>query len=230
MENNKNLISVLVSTYNNENTIEKSIKSIMNQTYNNIEILINDDGSKDRTYEICKKIADKNSIIRLFKNKQNLGLTKSLNILISNSSGDFIARTDADDFNEPTRLEKQLHFLKYKNLDACTTRAYKLNTKNKIPGISFYIPRKLLIKFKNPFIHGTLLIKREVLKKLNNYDENFYYAQDYKLMKDLIDKNFKISILNSQLYFLNMDNNISTLFKDKQNYYADCVRKNKIPS
>ena len=115
------------------------------------------------------------------------------------------------------------------NLDACSTRAKVIDSNRVIPNLSFFLPLKLTIKYKNPFIHGSLLIKSEILKKLNNYDENFYYAQDYKLMKDLLINGYKLGIMKQPLYYLNMDNNISTNFSEEQNYYANCVRKNLIP-
>ena len=70
--------------------------------------------------------------------------------------------------------------------------------------MSYYLPKKLILKFKNPYIHGTLLIKREVLKSLHGYDENFIYAQDYKLITDLINKGYRIQNLKRVLYNLNM--------------------------
>ena len=85
------------------------------------------------------------------------------------------------------------------------------------------------MKFKNPFIHGTLFIKKSILLDVGKYDENFYYAQDYKLMKTLIDNNYKFKIFRKTLYELNMENNISTNKRSEQNYYANCVKKNMIP-
>ena len=115
------------------------------------------------------------------------------------------------------------------NLDACTSRANIMNEKKVIPRFSFLLPKKIVIRYKNPFIHGTLLIRKSVLAENNYYDENFYYSQDYKLMSDLIKKNKKIKIMKENLYFLNMKNNISNLNKEEQNYYAKCVRKNISP-
>ena len=83
--------------------------------------------------------------------------------------------------------------------------------------------------YKNPFIHGTLLINKEVLNRIGNYNENFYFAQDFKLMKDLIDKKYEVGILNKVLYKLNMENNISNLKTDEQQYFADCARKGVLP-
>ena len=228
--NNKYSISVLMSVYNSETTIEKSITSIINQSYKNFEFLIMDDFSNDNTFSICKNLEDNYEKIKVYRNDTNLGLTKSLNKLIRLSEGQFIARQDADDFSHKKRFEMQLNYISKKNLDGCTTRARVIQTNKLIPGLSFYLPQSLLLKFKNPFIHGSLLIKKKSLLTVNCYDEKFYYAQDYKLMSDLLKAKSKISILNQPLYDLNMNNNISTNFYDKQKYYADCVRKNTTPT
>ena len=103
-------------------------------------------------------------------------------------------------------------------------------SQTKIPGLSFYIPTKLSIKYKNPYIHGSLMIKHEVLKSLNYYSEDFYYAQDYKLAWDLHKNNYKVGVKNKALYVLNTKNNISENFRNEQKYYADCVRKELNPN
>ncbi|MEL0245547.1 MAG: glycosyltransferase, partial [Flavobacteriaceae bacterium] len=156
----------------------------------------------------------------------NLGLTKSLNILINKSKGIFIARQDSDDISSKTRLEKQLDFMEKQNLDACTTRAINKQTRKKVPGLSYYLPYKLSTKFKNPFIHGTLMIKSDVLKGLM-YDEEFYYSQDFVLFLNLI-KNFNIKTMNNCLYELNTKNNISENFKKEQKKYFDLAKKRNI--
>lgn len=215
--------------FNCEKTVAASIESILNQTYQNIEILIIDDGSKDNTYEILKKFQSKHKNIRLFKNQNNLGLTKSLNILIEESKGEYIARQDSDDISVIDRISLQYEFMEQKELDFCSSRATILYSGKKIPRSSHYLPKKIVMKFKNPFIHGTLFIKKSILLDVGKYNENFYYAQDYKLMKTLIDNNYKFKIFRKPLYELNMENNISTNKRSEQNYYANCVKKNIIP-
>ena len=98
-----------------------------------------------------------------------------------------------------------------------------------LPGLKYYLPINLTMKYRNPFIHGTLVIKKRILKKLGGYNSNFKYSQDYKLIKDLIDEGYKISIMKQKLYNLNMEGNISSLKKVEQEYYAKCVRKNINP-
>lgn len=229
MNKSGNLVSILLSVYNSEKTIEESLNSLLNQTYKNIEILVIDDGSKDSSLEICKSYENKNKQIEVYENKNNIGLTKSLNKLLIKSRGELIARQDADDISSPERIEKQVEFLIKKKLDACTTRSRVMQTNKKRPGISLYVPNKILIKIKNPFIHGTLLIKKNVIKELGFYDERFYYAQDYKLFTDLIMKGYKLKTINEILYSLNVENNISSENLEKQNSFAKCVRNGVAP-
>jgi glycosyltransferase involved in cell wall biosynthesis len=220
------LISVLLSVYNDEKNIKKSIDSILLQSYKNIELLVMDDCSLDRTYEILNEIND--SRVKIFRNKENQGLTKSLNTLIENSSGKILARQDSDDISLPTRLEVQYRNLLKYQLDACTTRAYVKNSKRSIPRYSHFLPFSFVVRFKNPFIHGTLMVKKKVLQDIGLYDENIKYAQDYKLFLDLLKKNYKIKVLKNKLYVLNMENNISTLKKEEQNYFFKKIKKENL--
>ena len=213
-----------MSVFNNSKTLERCIESILNQDYENFEFLIMNDFSKDSSNKILKDYENQDSRIKVFNNKENIGLTKSLNILINQSKGEFIARQDADDYSVENRLLMQLDYLTGKNLDACTTRSKVISTGKARPAMSYYLPMKLSMKYKNPFIHGSLLIKKKILNDIGNYDENFYYAQDYKLFKDLINRGYKINTLNKFLYYLNTENNISSTNREEQNYYAKLVR------
>ena len=222
-------ISVLMSVYNDEKTLERSIESILKQTFKNFELLINDDSSTDDSFKIIKNFSNIDNRIKFFQNENNTGLTKSLNKLIRQSSGEFIARQDSDDTSHIERFQKQINVIESGKFDIVTTRANVIGEKRKIPNISFYFPKRYIIKYKNPFIHGSLLIKKNVLNDIGNYDERFYYSQDYKLMSDLIKQNKKIKILRQPLYNLNLKNNISSKYAKEQEYFAKCVRLNKTP-
>lgn len=219
-----------MSVFNNENEVNHAIKSIFDQDYHDFEFLIIDDASTDNTFNILMDLEDEYKNLKIFKNSKNLGLTKSLNKLIDVSSGDLIARQDADDFSLPHRFSKQLDFLKNTSFSGCTTRTIIKGSSKIKPKLSMYPPKKLVLKFKNPFIHGSLMIKKDALLKVEKYDERFIYAQDYKLFRELTNKDHKIGIIREPLYVLNTENNISTRFQKEQNFYADCVRKNNIPN
>ena len=225
MDKNLTKVSVLMSTYNSELNVANSIESILEQTYKNIEFLIVDDCSTDNTFKILEEYSKNHENIQVFKNEINIGLTKSLNLLISKSSGDYIARQDDDDESYPNRIKTQIDLLQNSKIDFCTTRALTKQKKRKIPGISYYFPTKLLLKYKNPFIHGSLMCKKEILISVGGYDEDFYYSQDLKLIIDLIQKGYKYKIINKLLYVLNTQNNISEKKLNEQQYYAGCARK-----
>jgi len=226
----KDKVTVLMSVYNSQNTVSNALESFVNQTYKNIEILVIDDGSEDETLKICLEYAKNFKNISVQENKNNIGLTKSLNLLIDLSNGNLLARQDADDISDLKRIEKQVDFLNKNNLDAVTSRAKIINQDRIIPRFSYYLPKKIVMRYKNPFIHGSLLIKKTSIQKLGGYNDKFYYSQDYKLMWDLIKTGGKITIMKEPLYSLNMEENISTLMKEKQQYYASFVKKGKNPS
>ena len=146
------LVSVVMSVFNGENTIDDSISSLINQSYKNIEILIMNDGSTDGTAEKLEKYEKNYSSIKLFKNTENIGLTKSLNILINAAEGEYIARQDADDTSDPNRIATQIEVINKYNLSFCTSRAIKKNTNTFIPGFSLYLPKKIILRYKNPFV------------------------------------------------------------------------------
>lgn len=224
MNNNKK-VSFIMPVFNDEENIHQSINSMQSQTYEDIEILVLDDCSTDNTYDICKEISLKDTRLKLYKNDINLGLTRSLNKLINFSTGFYIARHDSDDKSLNYRIEAQINFLENYELDACYSRAYVQESKKVIPNLSYYLPLKFVIKYKNPFIHGTLLIKKDVIESVGGYDEFFYFSQDYKLINDLLNNGFKVKIDKKAMYYLNMKDNISTKYKDIQKIYADISKK-----
>ena len=223
-----NLISVLLPVYNCEQYVEKAIQSILDQTYTNFELLIIDDYSNDNSAEIINNFTKFDDRVSVIRNDDNLGITKSLNKLLSLAKGKFIARQDADDISQKERFHLQLDFLQKKNLDVVYTRSKRIDNRKIIPGFSFYFPQRIVVRYKNPFIHGTLFAKKNVINNLGGYDERFIYSQDYKLVTDLLDQGCNIKIMRDVLYSSNFTGNISSINKEQQKYYADCVKK-KIP-
>lgn len=103
------IVSVLICTYNAEKTIEETLKTCLNQTYKNFEILIHDDQSKDKTIEIINNIWDKR--IKIIESWKKLWPYKWLNFLLDHAKWEYIAIQDHDDLRYPEKLEKQLKFL-----------------------------------------------------------------------------------------------------------------------
>ena len=222
--NKSKKVSFIMAVYNDDANIRNSIESMQSQTYEDLEILILDDCSDDTTYSICKEMSLKDTRIKVYKNDFNLGLTRSLNKLINYSTGFYIARQDSDDSSVKFRIETQIKYIEKYNLDVCYSRAYVKESKKVMPNLSYYLPLKFIIKYKNPLIHGTLLIKKDVIESVGGYDEFYYFSQDYKLINDLIKNRYRVKIHNKPLYNLNMKNNISSNYKDIQKIYADIVK------
>lgn len=143
-------VSVLMSCYNSQANVGRAIESILNQTYEDFELLICDDGSIDNTYETISEYKSLDKRIKIFKNKKNIGLTKSLNNLINEAKGVYIARQDDDDISSTVRLNTQVRALKSENLDFITSRAKVLGSERLIPGFSFYLSTSLVMNFKKP--------------------------------------------------------------------------------
>ena len=108
---NQPAVTVLMSVYNGELWLEKSIASVQNQTFKNFELIIVNDGSNDKTQEITERLALADPRIRTF-NKENTGLADSLNYGLERARGTWIARLDADDMCRADRLEKQVEAVK----------------------------------------------------------------------------------------------------------------------
>ena len=100
----KNLVSIYITNFNYSEYIEKSIRSVLSQTYEKIEIIIIDDNSTDNSKQILNKYL-KHPKIKVLFNKKNLGLLKSSNIAIKASKGEYIMRLDADDYLDKKIVE-----------------------------------------------------------------------------------------------------------------------------
>lgn len=110
------LLSVIVPIYNMEHLVEKCIKSIINQTYKELEIILVDDGSIDNSYSICKKYEKKDKRVTLY-HKSNGGLSDAKNYGISKATGKYITFVDSDDWIESNMYEIMMNQIKIKQSD-----------------------------------------------------------------------------------------------------------------
>ena len=118
----KNLVSIIMPSWNTAKYIAESITSVLNQTYDNWELLIVDDNSTDDTEAIVKQFRDKRT--KYFKNKKNSGAAFSRNFALREAKGEWIAFLDSDDLWTPDKLEKQIAFMKENNYD-CSYHEYE---------------------------------------------------------------------------------------------------------
>lgn len=219
-------ITVLMSTYNGEKYLCKSIDSILNQTFTDFEFLIIDDGSTDKTLEILQDYND--SRIRIITNKKNIGLTGSLNEGLKIANGKHIARQDADDISHPERLEKQYYFLennKEYGLVGSWTEVIDENNNHiqywkqeSEPELIFYI-----LSFRNCLTHTSVMFDRKFVNEIKGYNEKYERSQDYELWYRISRKK-KIYVIPEYLVkWRRVSEGVSIKCNTEQKYYAKRV-------
>lgn len=221
-------ISVLISVYNGEDYIKESLDSILAQSFSNFECIIVDDGSSDSSRQMITYFQKKDPRIMPFYNAQNLGLTKSLNIGLKKCTGKYIARMDADDVCEFNRFRCQFDFLERNpDLALCGTLGWYIDEHGKKTGEKnlplTYEEIKKKILHNNQFIHSSLFIKTEVLKKEGGYDEAFKTSQDYELIMRLAAK-YRVVNLPDRLISWRVKRDSLSWVSKRQEYDAIRVR------
>ncbi len=128
----KGMVSVIIPVYNAEKHISNTICSVLKQTYKNIEIIVVDDQSKDKSAEIIKGLQKNNREIVYFLQPENKGAGYARNKGLSIAKGQFVAFLDSDDLWKPEKLNKQIRLLKKKNGSFCFTAIEMIDGKGKI--------------------------------------------------------------------------------------------------
>jgi len=201
MKNSQPLISVIIPCYNAEEHLEEAVKSIMQQSYINLEIICINDGSTDSTLSILKRLSEIDNRIIVIDNVFNIELINTLNKGISIAKGDYIARMDADDISSPERLGEQLSYLKDFNLDLCGSYVDYIKENGSFHShCTHFVTHNsslcFVSMFETPLIHPSILCKSEVLKK-NNFikSDESYVAEDYYLWCILLRLGIKIGVI-----------------------------------
>ena len=189
-------ISVLLSVYNNQEDIPNAIKSVIDQTYKNWELIIIDDCSTDKTLEIIEDIILQNSqyCIILIKNKKNIGVYSSLNRGLKIATGDYIARIDSDDTYFPMFLEKNIEILDNNDKYIMVNSMYKRDMDNPCFGEITCVYRR-----------------QTVIDKIGYYDSVRFAGDtefDYRFKK--VFGNHSIYKINEVLYYAKKRNNSLT--------------------
>lgn len=197
------LISVLLPTHNCSLYVNLAIGSILNQSLPDFELLIYDDASDDKSLQVIKRFAD--SRVRIFQSQKQVGISNSLNFLLSQAKGRFIARMDADDIATTDRLEKQAEFLNANpEIALCGAQAILINSLGKNIGKRIYPTnpetiKKVILRY-NPVIHPTWFARINILAEVGIYDPNFDGAEDYELLLRIA-KKFKVANLPKALIY-----------------------------
>lgn len=229
------LISVIMPAYNAEKYIFEAINSIIDQTYNNWELIIVDDASTDGTNQIIDSFTDPR--IKVFKNSQNMGIAFSTNRGIKESRGEYFALMDDDDIAISYRFEKTLAFLENNpQIDIVGGGAIAIGEE----GSDFKnmaIPRlnpkmiKAYLLFKDCMLNGTVLMRRSVI-----YDNNIWYKDACFGMQDymfFVEASKKVEIANlpdvvlKYRYHSNRETSINKIYQkhEREKKYAEIQRE-----
>lgn len=174
------MVSVIIPSYNREKTIKKAIDSVLNQTWNDLEVIVVDDGSTDNTSQVVSQTKD-NRLKYIYQ--KNAGACVARNRGISLASGEIIAFHDSDDLWRPEKLEIEMNALQKSGADVVFCKLVRHNS----DGSTTYMPSDckegLLNPIKNLFGIGTqtLLAKREVFTQ-EKFDEQMPRFQEFELL------------------------------------------------
>ena len=205
-------VSVILPVHQGEKTVRTAIKSILRQTYQNIELIIVNDGSTDGTEEIISKMMNKYSQIKYIKNPENRGVYFSRNIGLKESTGDFITIQDADDISDNYRIEKSVGHITRGGFEFILTNGQYIQefvgqvSPVRVAMATFMCGKDFFVKYgiydENTRHSGDLeLLDRAYFKKYGEYKfDNFWYWLNYTPC----DGNFYGHIYEN-LYYIGLD-------------------------
>lgn len=214
----KDLISVILPVYNVEKYLDKCLNSLINQTYQNLEIILVDDGSPDNSGKICDDWTTKDSRIKVI-HKENGGVSSARNLGLDTATGNYITFLDPDDYVDLQMYEKMLSAIHAQNADMAMcgmTNVYELNgleeivVEENLPNININSQTYLLLnnKFRKNGVLYTDTIMGSVCRCLFNKSlisttrfEKVMICEDLVFVSDIFKKNPLIAVVNEHLYY-----------------------------
>jgi glycosyltransferase involved in cell wall biosynthesis len=191
-------VSVLIPVYNTERHIGESIESIICQSYQNFELIICDDCSTDKSFEIASQYALRDARIKVFRNEKNLGIASNRNRLVALAQGEYIVWQDADDVSLPNRIESQLDFLE-RNPDVAIVGGYlQFFGDGRESSVRKYASddrslRNSIFRYA-PVAQPAAMIRKRCILEVGEYNPKYPYSED-------LDMSFR---LGSRFRFANL--------------------------
>jgi alpha-1,3-rhamnosyltransferase len=241
----KILVSVIVMTFNSANYVLETLGSILKQTYKNIELIITDDGSKDKTVKLCEKWLYKHAShfveTKLVRSKQNTGIPANCNRGIKESSGDWIKIIAGDDILFPGAISSlvkninsssDIYFGKIgffsANEDCSDRKIYRVEPSKRIESFFLLSPRlqNILLKFSNFLPAPGAFIHKKLLVKLGYFDERFFLCEDHPFWLKATKNGAKLGFCNEFVAYYRVNHNNVTNSLEK--YYNIELHKCKM--
>ena len=196
-------ISILLPVFNCGLYVKSAIQSIIDNSFENYEVIVINDGSTDDTLEIIKQFNDPR--IKIY-NKENSGLIETLNYGLEKCNYPIVMRMDGDDLIHHRKIDTQLnYFIKNKSI-LVGTQGFTIDLNDKQIGkINLPLTHdkivKSLLKLSSGLIHPSIMFYKDALLKIGGYNQNFKHAEDYDMYLRL-SKNGKISNIEEKLIYL----------------------------
>ena len=197
-------VSVVMAVYNGERYVEQSLKSILDPWREDMEVVVIDDGSTDRTPETLDRLFRGDRRLTVIRQARS-GLATSLNRAIGATVGEYIARQDADDLSLPGRFERQLRYLdRHPEVAAVGTGSHVIDEDDRVIGALGIRTRakdvkRALQNLRATPVHGSAMLRRRALDAVGGYREGFRYAQDLDLWLRMVER-FSVENVPEPLY------------------------------
>lgn len=215
-------ISVIVPIYNSEKTIYRCVDSLLSQTYNNIEILLIDDGSTDESRRICDEYAIKDNRVKVF-HKKNAGVASARQYGVDNAIGKYTIHADPDDWVEPTMLENLLKKAFETKADMVICDYYEEYPKKQVyikQEPTSLLPSEIIRDLFNGVLHGSTcnkLILKDCYDRYNiKFDKNISFCEDLLVCISLLVNNIKVAYIPQAFYHYDQYSNEKSLVKEKE--------------
>jgi glycosyltransferase involved in cell wall biosynthesis len=194
-------VSVVLPVRDGERFVREAVESVLAQTYADLELIVVDDGSSDATPEILRGVRDDR--LRLLR-QEPAGLVAALRRGVAEARAPLVARMDADDVSEPTRLERQVELLERRpRVGMAATWTAVIDEEGRelrrevLPPAHADLARRLLLR--NPFQHGSVVVRRDALEAAGGYRDDYGANEDYDLWRRLL-RSWELACVPEVLY------------------------------
>ncbi|MDV4068751.1 glycosyl transferase [Elizabethkingia anophelis] len=226
------LVSIIIITMNHEEFIVQACESALEQTYPNIEIILLDNNSADKTFEKATETISKSTIPhKLIKNTTSYGISKNLNILVSKASGKYISILSGDDWYTNNAIEEKVTYIQNNSIDFALSDGYR-HYESEDKTVAAYTPeqKKQIIDSIDNFFHNNVIqnlpinvgvfIKKKLLIQYP-FDENIH-AEDWDMNLRLTSLGYKVGFIDKKLFYYRI---LSTSLSHNWDLMEDAYKK-----
>ena len=223
-------VTIAIPFYNAEETILDAVRSVFAQTHENWELLLIDDGSKDKSLELVQQIKDPR--VSVYSDGKNLKLAARLNQIVDLAKYDYIARMDADDLMSPDRIEKLINILINENYDLVSCGTYSIKMNNSYNGYRGNYEEKYsfegILNKSQKFLHAGLIARKSWYQR-NRYNEQIPVGQDTHLWLSASKAlDFNAKSISDPLYMYREEGNVTIkklikAYQVERDFYAPMI-------